>query len=119
MWYYYKSQNAFGQDLIDGEEVTHTYTDEEHDALYDTDLFHYVGVADGDELPSQIRYDDEKCIEICRKKREEVCFPIINRGEPWYSRLTAEQKAELDEWYQNWLDVTDTLVIPDKPEWLT
>ena len=53
-----------------------------------------------------------------RLKRQKVCFPYINRGYLWYSKLTAEQKDELDAWYQAWLDVTSTKVIPEKPEWL-
>lgn len=53
-----------------------------------------------------------------RSQREKVCFPYINRGELWYSKLSAEQKEELDVWYQAWLNVTDTKVIPGVPEWL-
>lgn len=53
-----------------------------------------------------------------RIKREEECFPYINRGTLWYERLTAEQRAELNDWYEAWLDVTETKVIPEKPEWL-
>ena len=53
-----------------------------------------------------------------RLMREKLCFPYINRGELWYNRLTAEQKTELEAWYQEWLDVTVTLTIPSKPEWL-
>ena len=53
-----------------------------------------------------------------RFKREKECFPIINRGQLWYSTLTAEQYRELQTWYQAWLDVTETLVAPEKPGWL-
>ena len=53
-----------------------------------------------------------------RKRREEVCYPIINRGQLWYNRLTLAQKAELNDWYDAWLDVTETLVIPQTPEWI-
>ena len=53
-----------------------------------------------------------------RLKRQKVCFPYINRGYLWYSKLTEEQKAELDSWYQAWLDVTETKLIPDAPKWL-
>ena len=54
-----------------------------------------------------------------RELREQICFPYINRGELWYNKLTAEQKEEYDEWYQAWLDAPQTLVIPEKPLWLT
>ena len=53
-----------------------------------------------------------------RKRREEICYPIINRGQPWYNRLTLVQKTELNDWYEDWLDVTETLVIPTAPSWL-
>lgn len=62
--------------------------------------------------------NDARIADELRFKREKACFPIINRGELWYSRLTADQKKELDTWYQAWLDVTNTMVIPEKPEWL-
>lgn len=53
-----------------------------------------------------------------RLKRENECFPIINRGKLWYDLLTEEQIIELNNWYAAWLDVTDTLSVPVKPEWL-
>ena len=61
---------------------------------------------------------DEHVASGLRFKREKVCFPYINRGVLWYNKLTTEQKVELDAWYQAWLDVTDTKVIPESPEWL-
>jgi hypothetical protein len=62
--------------------------------------------------------DDERINNNLRHKREKVCFPIINRGELWYSKLTEAQKDELGAWYQAWLDVTDTMVVPEAPAWL-
>lgn len=56
-------------------------------------------------------------IETLRTLRLE-CFEVVNRGTLWFERLSDEQKLELDEWYQAWLDVTETKVIPKKPEWL-
>lgn len=53
-----------------------------------------------------------------RFRRDRECFSYVNRGHLWYNRLTDEQKAELDTWYQAWLDVTDTMSIPEMPEWL-
>lgn len=53
-----------------------------------------------------------------RSQREKVCFPYINRGDLWYSKLTDVQNEELGAWYQAWLDVTETKVVPEKPEWL-
>lgn len=73
-------------------------------------------VKDGEE---QIRLEDEEELQYLRKQREKICFPIINRGELWYSRLTEEQKNELNIWYDAWLDVTETRVTPEMPEWLS
>lgn len=56
--------------------------------------------------------------EAYRRQRETSCFPIINRGILWYDQLTADQKSELETWYKNWLDVTETLQIPARPAWL-
>ena len=50
--------------------------------------------------------------------RNQVCFPIINRGQLWYNNLTNEQKEELAKWYDDWLNVTETLIEPKTPEWL-
>lgn len=62
--------------------------------------------------------DNERTNNNLRHRREKVCFPIINRGELWYSKLTEAQKDELGAWYQAWLDVTDTMVVPEMPAWL-
>lgn len=61
---------------------------------------------------------DNRVVNELRLKRERVCYPVINRGELWYNRLTADQKEDLDAWYQAWLDVTDTKIIPTSPKWL-
>lgn len=53
-----------------------------------------------------------------RRLREVECFKIVNRGILWYNTLTEEQKQELDAWYHQWLDVTETLVIPENLEWI-
>lgn len=54
-----------------------------------------------------------------KQRRQRECFSIIdNRSQMWYNHLTAERRQELEEWYQAWLDVTETKVIPAKPEWL-
>lgn len=74
---------------------------------------------------------DEK-LDLLRDMREVDCFPIINRGVLWYNTLTEEQRLELDKWYKEWLNITDTYknayeqnmevdietVIPNKPTWL-
>ena len=54
-----------------------------------------------------------------RRRREWECFPIINRGQLWYDTLSEGQLSELKNWYQAWLDGTNTQTIPENPEWLT
>ena len=74
----------------------------------------------------QLIYDVDKHGIIERAKhanelrvtRKKECFPIINRGVLWYNTLTEDQAIELSQWYQDWLDVTNTLVVPTMPEWL-
>lgn len=53
-----------------------------------------------------------------RALRETECFSVINRSTLWYNTLSEEQKIELNTWYHAWLDVTETLLVPEKPEWL-
>lgn len=60
----------------------------------------------------------EEQLNVIRFDREIECFPIINRGTLWYSKLTEEQLTELNVWYQAWLDAPATLEIPTKPEWI-
>lgn len=67
----------------------------------------------------QMEINNERELYNLRSMREKVCFPYINRGDLWYNRLSVEQKAELNVWYDSWLDVTTTRVIPEKPEWLS
>lgn len=57
-------------------------------------------------------------LNTIRTKREEICFPVINRGQLWYNKLNSEQISELNVWYQNWLDVTETKIIPETPSWV-
>lgn len=57
--------------------------------------------------------------EILKDRRQRECFDIAdNRSQMWYNHLTQEQKDELNTWYEAWLDVTETKIIPNKPEWL-
>lgn len=57
-------------------------------------------------------------VDMYRVIRSQVCFPIINRGQLWYDNLTNAQKEELTKWYDAWLNVTSTLVMPETPDWL-
>lgn len=67
-------------------------------------------------------YRKEKTIEEQKKTlriyRDIKCFPIINRGKLWYDTLNTTQLLELQEWYDKWLKVTETMTMPEMPEWL-
>ena len=66
----------------------------------------------------QKEIEEQRELTNLRTQRLKVCFPYINRGYLWYSKLTDEQRVELDSWYQAWLDVTSTKDIPEAPDWL-
>ena len=53
-----------------------------------------------------------------RAQRKWECFPFINRGQLWYDSLTDAQRKELSEWYRAWLNATETMEAPTKPDWL-
>lgn len=48
-----------------------------------------------------------------RFERQRVCFPVVNRGQFWYDKLTQSEKDEIREWYQKWLDAPETGVVPE------
>lgn len=54
-----------------------------------------------------------------RQRREKECFSVINRGQLWYEGVSISQLLELRQWYKAWLNVTETMVVPEKPAWLT
>ena len=72
----------------------------------DTDFFKYLAC------------DDDFIFNYYRHMREKMCYPIINRGKLWYDHLTLAQHTELNDWYEAWLDVTETHIIPDTPAWV-
>jgi hypothetical protein len=70
---------------------------------------------------SHERYEptpDDEIVKVLRERREDICFPIINRGFLWYESLTVKQKDELAKWYKAWLDATKTKQEPPIPRWL-
>lgn len=85
---------------------------------------------DGLKLKSDgsLYFDEERYInrqlqilkEDLRNDREIECFSIVNRGEIWYKNYvnTPERELEFNAWYQDWLDVTETLEKPIKPLWI-
>lgn len=60
----------------------------------------------------------ERKIQELRYRRQSECFSVINRGQLWYDKLTAEQRTELSVWYEAWLDAPQTMVAPELLPWL-
>lgn len=65
----------------------------------------------------KVQTDEQK--ENLRIRRETECFSVINRGQLWYEGISITQLLELRQWYKAWLNVTETMVVPEKPAWLT
>lgn len=57
-------------------------------------------------------------LDNLRLQRQRECFPVVNRGKLWHDTLTETQLNELEIWYNAWLEVTETKVIPERLEWL-
>lgn len=70
------------------------------------------------ELAAEAEFERVARIATLRARREKECFAIINRGQMWYETLDEMQKQDLRDWYRQWLDVTVTQVVPNKPFWL-
>ena len=85
----------------------------------DYDSVRYCDLIDGELIYNQ-EYEMPDVINKLRTQREYECFPFINRGQLWYELNvnTDEKLQELTDWYKAWLDVTTTLVVPEKPNWL-
>lgn len=102
--------------LVDGIEVPGPEDVEHFEAHYEA-----YGFADGKITFSDARQTmlekDKQMAEI-RARRETECFTIVNRGQLWYDKLSKKKKEELEQWYQAWLDATNTGVVPEKPAWL-
>ena len=60
----------------------------------------------------------EDISQTLRLEREEVCFPVINRGQLWYDTLDDGQYKELQSWYFQWLDAPQTKIRPKDLQWL-
>lgn len=102
--------------LVDGIEVPDP-ADMEHFEMH----FEAYGVADGMLVYNDVwekMLDRAKTVDEIRNRREKECFPIVNRGQLWYDRLSKKKKEELEQWYQAWLDATSTGVVPEKLAWL-
>ena len=112
----YVSSYALEGSIVGGVEVS-APADTEHFETHFTAYRLRDGCLEYDEKQNTENERKALCEEL-RKRRETECFSYVNRGQPWYDRLSAEQKAELETWYAAWLKVTDTLTVPAKPSWL-
>lgn len=65
-----------------------------------------------------IKSKQKEYLDMLRKDRETICFPIVNRGKLWYNTLTKDELIELEKWYHDWLNVTETLIVPNAPSFL-
>lgn len=91
------------------------YLDEHKNEINPKDVWKYEFVSNGNNEVVHLKTASEGYL---RHLREIYCFSVINRGKLWYDNLTEEQTLELDKWYKDWLNVTETKVIPEKPEWI-
>ena len=66
----------------------------------------------------EAQWQSDHELKSLRRRRETECFSIINRGYLWYTQLSEQQLVELNEWYNAWLNVTETRTVPQKPVWL-
>ena len=64
-------------------------------------------------------------LDQLRLRREQECFSIINqnfiidgKSVSWFDTLTDEQKQEASIWIQSWRDVTKTMIVPEKPDFI-
>ena len=91
----------------------------------DLDLFMHQFYAfqlhEGKLVYNEAEYENhvtEEQKEEFRHRREIECFSIINRGQLWYETISLQQIIELRKWYKAWLNVTETMVVPETPSWL-
>ena len=108
---------AFVGNLVNGIEVA----DPETLDLFTQQHFAYR-IEDGKLVYDTAEYETHKTEEQkeeYRRRRETECFSVINRGQLWYEGVSLSQLLELRSWYKAWLNVTETMVVPEKPTWLT
>lgn len=112
----YVDSYAIIGDLLDSIEVKAPADMEFFEANYQAYKYSDGKLVLDEQKLQDLAYDEK--IEELRRRREVECFPIINRGKLWYDSLTPYQISELNDWYNAWLKITETLKIPVKPEWL-
>ena len=93
-----------------------------------------------EEIWVYIPYTEEEAAKIAadalRGRREAECFPVVNRGQLWYDKLSQEQRAEvnrgqlwydklsqeqraeLSAWYEAWLNAPQSGTAPEALPWI-
>lgn len=107
---------AFIGNLVDGIEVP-----DPKDMEQFLQRFYAYQLTDGNLVYNADEYNavqTEEQQRIFRKRRETECFAVVNRGQLWYEGITLQQMLELRQWYKAWLNVTKTMVVPERPAWL-
>ena len=107
---------AYVGNLVEGIEVP-----EPEDIDLFLHQFYAFQLLDGKLVYNSAAYESQVLEETkaeYRRRRETECFSVINRGQLWYEGISLTRLVELRQWYTAWLNVTETMVIPEKPEWL-
>lgn len=52
-----------------------------------------------------------------RRLRQVMCFDKVDRP-LWLNSLSSAQMVVVNRWYKAWLDVTETLEIPETPDFI-
>ena len=117
--YYLQDENAKIVSTSNYPFAGYKWSDEEIVVSYDGSQLLFVSETQTEEYKAdKAAWDAEQAKKELRRRRQEECFPVIDRGKPWYDSLTAEQYQELLTWRQSWLDAPETGIAPERPEWL-
>lgn len=69
---------------------------ENHKAIWNGTAWEDVDFTPQEVVEEPKELTEEEKLDLLREQREEECFPIINRGRPWYNRLTEEQNNDIE-----------------------
>lgn len=101
-----------------GGDVSVVVVDEIDDGLWEKIAGHEEWYSVVDDKVVLRKGEDEIDREIIRERRREECFKVIDRSSLWYDGLSEEQRKELSEWYQAWLEAPQTGEVPQELEWI-
>ena len=93
------------------------YSDEEIVFDYEGRLVFESETKTAEYAAAKAAYEKDEYKNRLRLRRENECFKITDRA-AWFYGLSDERKAEVLTWREAWLNVTETLVVPEKPDWI-